>query len=204
MNSTFQKIIRGLFAALCISIGLYPLAYIVGDMSAGLLSTKPTELLSNHWWNAGFYGHIVPGGIALFVGWLQFNKRLRQTKPELHRAIGKLYVAAVCISSLCGIGIGFFATGGLISSVGFIGLGGTWFSTTALAYAAIRRGNTAIHKKWMIYSYAACFAAVTLRIWLPLLSLATRDFTSAYQIVAWLCWAPNIAVAFLITRQGKG
>ncbi|MFC5623379.1 DUF2306 domain-containing protein [Algoriphagus winogradskyi] len=25
------------------------------------------------------------------------------------------------------------------------------------------------HENWMIFSYAACFAAVTLRIWLPIL-----------------------------------
>jgi len=53
----------------------------------------------------------------------------------------------------------------------------------------------------MIYSYAACFAAVTLRIWLPLLTMIYGDFVKAYVIVAWLCWIPNIIVAGVITRR---
>ncbi len=47
----------------------------------------------------------------------------------------------------------------------------------------------------MIYSYAACFAAVTLRLWLPMLTALFHDFKTAYRIVAWLCWLPNLAVA---------
>ena len=53
----------------------------------------------------------------------------------------------------------------------------------------------------MIYSYAACFAAVTLRIWLPILLKIFGDFIIAYSIVAWLCWVPNIIVANLIVRK---
>jgi hypothetical protein len=53
----------------------------------------------------------------------------------------------------------------------------------------------------MIYSYAACFAAVTLRLWLPLLVIGFGDFIKAYTVVAWLCWVPNILVAYLIVRK---
>ena len=55
----------------------------------------------------------------------------------------------------------------------------------------------------MFFSYAACFAAVTLRIWLPLLTIAMGESNSAYRIVAWLCWVPNIIVAILILRNKK-
>jgi len=43
----------------------------------------------------------------------------------------------------------------------------------------------------MIRSYALLFAAVTLRIELPLLIMAFGEFTPAYQVVSWLCWVPN-------------
>ena len=52
----------------------------------------------------------------------------------------------------------------------------------------------------MVYSYAACFAAVTLRIWMPLLVLAFGEFLPAYRVVAWLCWVPNLAFAFFWVR----
>ena len=53
----------------------------------------------------------------------------------------------------------------------------------------------------MIYSYAACFAAVTLRIWLPMLSALIGDFVIAYRIIAWLCWIPNIIWANQIVKR---
>jgi len=53
----------------------------------------------------------------------------------------------------------------------------------------------------MIYSYAACFAAVTLRIWLPFLTMAFHDFNTGYRIVAFLCWVPNMIVAWFIVQR---
>jgi hypothetical protein len=56
----------------------------------------------------------------------------------------------------------------------------------------------------MIRSYALCFAAVTLRIWLPLFQFALGlEFIFAYRIIAWLCWVPNLVVAELIVRSLK-
>ena len=108
---------------------------------------------------------------------------------------------SVCdISNSC-IYIGFFATGGLVSSLGFICLGVIWFYTTLMAYIHIKNKRINQHQQMMIYSYAACFAAVTLRIWLPLLILTFGDFITAYKIVAWLCWIPNIIIANLIVRR---
>ena len=114
-----------------------------------------------------------------------------------------MYVACVLPSSLASIGIGFFATGGLVAATGFICLGIIWFSTTLMLYLQIRRMQVEQHRVLMIYSYAACFAAVTLRLWLPLLILMLGDFAVAYPIVAWLCWVPNMLVAGLIVSRLK-
>ena len=121
----------------------------------------------------------------------------------LHRQIGKLYIISVLLSAIAGIYVGFFATGGLVSSFGFICLGIIWFYTTLMAYIHIKNKRINKHRKMMIYSYAACFAAVTLRIWLPLLILFFGDFITAYKIVAWLCWVPNLIIANLIVRKSE-
>lgn len=186
---------------LAIVIGLYPGLYFLIDRKFGLLSSKSIELLNNTFWNIGFYTHILLGGLALLIGWTQFSSKIRDNNLTLHRRIGKLYVISVLLSSLAGIGIGFFATGGILSSSGFICLGVIWFSTTVIAYVNIRNRQIEKHQKMMIYSYAACFAAVTLRIWLPLLIMTFGNFITAYNIVAWLCWVPNLLVANLITRR---
>ena len=56
----------------------------------------------------------------------------------------------------------------------------------------------------MLRSYALVFAAVTLRIELPLLTMGFGDFTPAYQVVAWLSWVPNALWAeWYIRRSGN-
>ncbi|MFL5788898.1 MAG: DUF2306 domain-containing protein, partial [Flavisolibacter sp.] len=69
------------------------------------------------------------------------------------------------------------------------------------AFIEIRNKQIVEHQKMMTYSYASCFAAVTLRIYLPVLTLLFNDFTTAYQLVAWLCWVPNIIVAYIIVKR---
>ncbi len=197
-----KKSIWWAFAVLCTMIGLYPLIYLLVDEKFGLLSTKPEALLTDTFWRMGFYVHIIFGGIALLVGWMQFSQKWRSKRPDLHRLIGKIYVVCVMLSALAGIFIGMNATGGVVSQVGFISLGVIWFSTTSLAFFQIRKGNVLLHQKLMIFSYAACFAAVTLRLWLPLLIIAHKGaFEPAYRIVAWLCWVPNIVVAWWLSRR---
>ena len=184
-------------------VGLYPIIYFLNNRRFGLLSSKSVELLNDNLWNIAFYGHITFGGLALLIGWLQFSNTLRVKKTELHRILGKIYVISVLISGICGLFIALNATGGIISILGFFTLGLTWLTTTILGFKAIKKGNIKSHENFMIFSYAACFAAVTLRIWLPLLTIAIGEFNSAYRIVAWLCWVPNLIVAFLIVRDKR-
>lgn len=196
-----NKIAWFIFAFLAIGVGLYPLLYWIVSEPFGLLQSKTAELLSNQIWNIGFYGHISFGGLALLTGWSQFSKKIRAKNLKLHRNLGKIYVVTALISGVCSLYIGFFATGGIVSALGFISLGVIWLYTTLKAYKAIRSKDLALHQGMMIYSYAACFAAVTLRIWLPLLTMAFGEFLIAYKIVAWLCWVPNIIFAYFWVRK---
>lgn len=201
MSKRLTLITGYIFAILCVIIGLYPLTYFIIERTFGLLSFKSEALLQDTLWNVAFYAHIILGAISLLLGWTQFNSRLRKNKLHLHRNIGKVYMIAVLLSGLGGLYISFFATGGMISTVGFGSLAVIWLAVTFLAYQAVRKKNIAKHQKLMIFSYACCFAAVTLRIWMPLLISATGDFITGYRMVAWLCWVPNILIAFIITRN---
>lgn len=190
-------------AALAIIVGLYPFVYFFVDRKFGLLQSKPDVVLNSIFWNIGFYTHIIFGGIALLTGWIQFNERVRTSRVTVHRSIGKVYVFTAIISSSAGIYIALYATGGMVPSLGFMCLGLFWFSSTYKAYLSIKQKNIDTHQKFMIYSYSACLAAVTLRIYLPLLTMAFHDFTKAYFIVAWLCWLPNVAVAYFLIKRRK-
>lgn len=196
-----SKIKWSIFGFLAVSIALYPLTYFFVEITFGLLQSKSAEILSDLAWNIGFYGHIIPGGIALGVGWLQFSQSLRKKNIQLHRNLGKLYVIMVLISGISAIYIALHATGGSIAKIGFLSLGFIWLYTTYKAYTAIKAHKIMSHQKFMIFSYAACFSAVTLRIWLPLLTGIFGDFIPAYQVVAWLSWVPNMVVAFILSNQ---
>ena len=196
-----RKVPGIIIAVLAILVGLYPFIYFFINRKFGLLQSKSDVLLSNVFWNIGFYLHIILGGIALLIGWTQFSLKLRTKRLTLHRQIGKVYVIMALISSLTSIYIAFYATGGIIASLGFMSLGIIWFYTTWKAYTEIKKGRVEPHQKMMIYSYAACFSAVTLRIYLPLLVIFFHDFNKAYVIVAWLCWVPNILVAWFVVKQ---
>ncbi|RKN79719.1 DUF2306 domain-containing protein [Ulvibacterium marinum] len=200
MNTT-NKVAWAVFAILAVVIGLYPALYFFIDRDFGLLASKEDALLSNLFWNIGFYGHILFGGLALLVGWVQFNKKWRKANLKRHRTIGKIYIISALISGVCAIYIALYATGGIISTLGFMSLGVLWLFFTSRAYLAVRKRDLQLHQGFMIYSYAACFAAVTLRIWLPLLTIIFHDFTMAYRIVAWLCWMPNMIFAFFWVRR---
>ncbi|MEB2775480.1 DUF2306 domain-containing protein [Algoriphagus sp. D3-2-R+10] len=204
MKPLLKKIRWWIFAFLCTVVGLYPILYFILERDFGLLQSKSEELLSNPSWNGAFYTHIVLGGLALLIGWTQFPKTFRDRNRKLHKKIGMAYVTAAFFSSLAGIYIGIHATGGMVSILGFVSLGIIWFGTTMMGWLTAKKQDFDSHENWMIFSYAACFAAVTLRIWLPILiTLHQGEFIPAYQIVAWLCWVPNMAVAFWIVRKRK-
>ena len=195
-----KKLTYDLLAISCIAIGLYPAIYFIIDRKFGLLKSKSELLLSDPLWNTMFYTHIILGGIALLIGWIQFNKKFRNKNLELHKKIGKIYVVCSLISGLAGFYIAFHATGGLSPKLGFLSMATFWLFSTFFAFTAIKKGHVIKHQKLMIYSYAACFSAVTLRIWLPILTATLGEFLTAYRIVAWLSWIPNIIVAYFIIK----
>ncbi len=187
-----------LFIFLSIFFGLYPLVYYFSDQVSDFLSNKPEEIRNSLLWQIAFNIHIISGGISLLIGWAQFNKRLRTKYLNGHRLIGKIYLVSFILCNSAGLSISFFAEGGWIAKLGFIGLASIALTCTTLGYLSIVREDVQQHQRWMTYSYAACFGAVTLRLWMPLLNMYFQDFLPAYRMVAWLSWVPNLLVAYLI------
>ncbi|MCF8239068.1 MAG: DUF2306 domain-containing protein [Saprospiraceae bacterium] len=191
-----KKLLLFLFYFLAIGIGLYPILVFFMPEDQGLLSNKTAELLRNSIWRTAFFTHISLGGIALLAGMTQFSARMRNRNLARHRILGKIYIGACLISGLAGLYIAQFATGGWIPRLGFTSLALFWLITTWTAWRLILIRDTEAHRRWMIRSYALTFAAVTLRLWLPLFTGPFgMDFIPAYQIIAWLSWVPNLVFA---------
>ncbi len=146
--------------------------------------------------------HFSGGGIALIVGAFQLNSRLRNGFLKAHRWLGRLYLAGVLIGGIYAFVLALYSSGGLVAHVGFGMLAICWIGSTLSAFYFIRSGELEKHRAWMKRSYALTFAAVTLRIYLPISQIAGIPFEAAYPTISWLCWIPNILFVewFMLSR----
>jgi len=146
------------------------------------------------------FGHLLGGGTALLAGAFQFNATLRNRRPGLHRLLGKVYLSAVLIGGLSALFLAPSSSGGMTAHLGFGLLAAAWLTTSAVAYQRARAGEYESHRGWMTRSYALCLAAVTLRIYLPLAFASGVAFETAYPIISWACWVPNLLAAEWLLR----
>jgi uncharacterized membrane protein len=148
------------------------------------------------------YLHLGGSSLALALGAFQLNSRLRAKHIAVHRWMGRGYVTGVLLGGAGALALATRSQFGLVTHTGFGLLALLWLGATAMAYRYIRAGHQTLHRRWMIRSYALTFAAVTLRIYLPLSQIAGIEFEPAYQTIAWLCWVPNlIAAEWIVLRQ---
>ena len=149
------------------------------------------------------YLHVFAAAVALLLGPFQFSTRLRQAAIRVHRWTGRVYLGAgVLVGGLSGLYLSWFAYGGPVARLGFASLAVGWLYTGARAYVAIRNRRIDEHRRWMVRNFALAFAAVMLRLYLPLSMIAGADFAVAYAVIAWLCWVPNLVVAEAIVKAG--
>jgi len=185
------------------------LSIVVGAYALFLIATGFAFVPSNVKANAfpspvGIEIHIAASALALLIGPWQFRRSLRTQWPHVHRWMGRTYVTACVVGGTAGAAIAMFSQAGPIAGTGFLTLGVLWVLTTLLAWKAALQRRYVDHERWMIRSFALTFAAVTLRIYLPLgIVLNHGDFYSPYRAIAWLCWVPNLFVAepWLRTRR---
>jgi hypothetical protein len=144
--------------------------------------------------------HVVFAALTLFVGPLQFFPALR-ARARLHRTLGYVYFTGVLGGGVAGLLTAFIAYGGLVARVGFGLLALAWLWTGLAALLAARRRDFKAHEVWALRSFALSFAAVTLRLYMPLWFMSGLDFAAFYPVQAWLCWVPNLLfVEWLLLR----
>lgn len=151
----------------------------------------------------GLIIHVVGSMVALALGPFLFLPGLRNKRPALHRWLGRIYLTGNLFGGVAGLYMSTYAYTGEIARNGFATLGLLWLATGLMAYVRIRDGNVAEHRRWMIRNFALLLAGVMLRLQSPLLSMVF-SFETAYQIVAWSCWLPNLLVAEWLVRQRVG
>lgn len=178
----------GLATAGCVIIGAYAVA-----LTASGYRLLPADIAANGF-PVALRLHITTAGVALLLVPWQLWPSLRQRWPALHRRLGKAYALVALAGGISGLAAAFTTQHGPVAAAGFAALGVTWTVTTLAALQAALRRDLVIHRRWALRSFASAFAAVTLRLELPLAAALGFSFETAYPVVAWLCWVPNLLV----------
>jgi hypothetical protein len=174
-----------------IAIGLVSYRYLLPGAPGGA-----PPILANSFAHYGFLTvHAGFAATALILGPFQFLRRVRLTRPALHRWTGRTYAVCSVAGGAAGLVLAFGARTGPVSTAGFGLLAVSWITATSLAWRAALARRFAEHRRWMIRSYAMTFAAVTLRIYLPFAFLSPWGYDNTYRAISFLAWVPNLIVA---------
>lgn len=157
----------------------------------------------NSLWYIMLYIHILFGVFALVIGPFTISSKIRKKNVQRHRRWGTIYIVSIFFGGLAGLYLACYATGGWIARLGFAFLSICWLLTVFQALTKIKQGNIQAHQKWMLRNYALTFAAVTLRLWLPIFTVlfGYNNFEYSYATIAWLCWVPNLFVMEWLIRR---
>jgi uncharacterized membrane protein len=199
MNASVSRSLTRLAgaAALLLSVGVAVFSYRflprIGPISPDILA----NLYARPWLTL----HVAGAATALLLGAFQFLPAVRRRRT-LHRWIGRLYASGCIVGGCAGFALAFGTTAGPVAALGFGLLAPIWIYCTAQGWLTARARRFDEHRRWMIRSFALTFAAVTLRLYLPIGVMAGLTFHQIYVATAWISWIPNLAMAELYLRRG--
>lgn len=165
--------------------------------------------------DAGFFAHraltmvhIVPGALFVVLAPLQFVRSLRAKRPSLHRWCGRVCVAAGAVIGVTALVMSpQMAIGGVTESTATMTFGAIFLLALARGFAAIRQGQAAVHREWMIRAFAVGMAVAFVR---PIVGvffatsrithLTPRDF---FGIAFWLGFCIQALAAEIWIRRGR-
>ena len=126
---------------------------------------------------------------------------MRVRVPRLHRLVGRIVLASILVAGAAGLLLAGVSAAGPVGTAGFGALAVLWVTFAVLGLRAILRRDIAAHRRWMLRTFAMTYAAVTLRLWLLALIPLLGDFHSAYLLVPFLSWVPNLIVVEWLLRR---
>jgi hypothetical protein len=182
-----------LAALLSVAIAAYSARYLLHP------PRTPAEALGNPLGVPWLVVHVGGAVTALVLGSLQFAPGLRRVGA--HRWIGRTYVLGCLVGGAAGLVLAPGSSAGPIASAGFGSLAVVWIAVNLLGWRAALDRRFEDHRRWMIRSWALTLAAVTLRLYLPLVGVLDLPFLPWYRAIAFLCWVPNLIVAELYLRR---
>lgn len=162
-----------------------------------------------HYWDFKWMlvGHISTGLLALVLGPFQFWKTFRNKYLTVHRWLGRTYLTAILIGTICATSLAWTSALQVNFSwaFGLQGLAFAWITTATMAYLSVMRKRIQQHKEWMIRSYVVTFAFVTFR-WLNELTIVKNlmpEFAERGPTIIWFSWTIPLLITEIILSWNK-
>jgi len=175
-------------AAVLLATALLALAlrFLVMGVLPFVVDISPDQF--GHFWprRLALLAHLAGGTVALLVGPFQLWSGLAALRMDRHRWAGRAYVVAVLVGGFAAFYLSAH-TQGLVRAMSLQALGVAWWTTTWMAYRAIRAGREIQHKKWAARSYAVTFSFVTFRLGVEA-GVLTQLGSEPVAAWLWLSW----------------
>lgn len=151
--------------------------------------------------------HIVGSSVFCLAGALQFLPSLRRTRPGLHRKLGRIVVAAGCVSALTGLWMTVAyvfpdALQGPLLYSARVTLSLAMVALMLWAIVAIRTRKSDAHRAAMLRAYAIGQGASTQTalFLMAIILLETEPMGLARDVLMVGAWVLNLAVAECVIR----
>ena len=151
--------------------------------------------------------HILSVSLFSLFGALQFSSGLRQRLPQWHRVSGRIVVASGIFAALTGLWMTVMypiqpeLQGGLLYAVR-VSVGVAMLLSFFLAVAAVKRGDIATHRAWMIRAFAlGQGAGMQVVVLLPWMLLIGKPSMLQRDVLMSLAWLINLLVAEMAIQR---
>ena len=180
---------------------------ILISMQQGTLNTltEPQDLIRRASYPWALSCHIIGGSALLILGLAQFSARLRRACPACHRWTGRALIALGVYFALSSLWMNFsdqaMAASALHDGAQNV-VAVLFLIVLGLGVAAIRRGEVARHRVWMLRAYALTLGAATQTVMLlPVFLIYGEVEGTAFDLVFISGWLINLAVAEVLIRR---
>jgi uncharacterized membrane protein len=137
--------------------------------------------------------------LAVLLGPWQFVPGLRWRWPQVHRWLGQLHAGSAMTCALVAILLAWQVDAGPLARMSLMALGSVWLVATGMVQ--VSRGDTEVHRRWMVRSFALTATTVCLRFCfafglpfaaVPLVVVCLGWLPVLVAVEIWLCEAEEL------------
>lgn len=200
-----RRVVVAVAALYAIVVG-FIVARVLTDWPHIMAGTVPDQAFAQRYVRSPYvpYAHIALGVVYLAGAPFQLSRRFRSANYRRHRLLGRALAAAALASGLLALLFGLVAPWGGVWEASATLVFGSWFVwCLARGVHAIRSGDVATHRRWMIRAFTVSVGIGTIRIWIGIFTAALTLTSSggelpdlprplAFGISFWLAFALHV------------